>query len=276
MAKVYSGKKYRKYKKGYRKWKKLSNRNIYSHKSAKSQAVQIAALNKKIKYVQKLCAPDIVQCYATGRKMFSNQDFNISSEYFMFSFIPDLNTFSNVSSMTGEHPPNRADSTFNIVGGYYRFNCIYKNNYVNVSSIGEGQRHANVRVIFLRRKNCFNPSPYTTDPTSYLEGYSNSGSGYLVNHLLGFREGVNSEVEILYDKWKCITEQNPQCSFKVKIPKVLQTYMNNVTYPKNALYGYVIVDGLSLNSALSTQVANVDVTCIARMCYSKNSIDAIN
>ena len=59
MGKTYSAKNYRKYRKGYRKWKKLSNKNIYAHKNAMAQATQIAALRNKVNRVYRLCHPEV-------------------------------------------------------------------------------------------------------------------------------------------------------------------------------------------------------------------------
>lgn len=59
MPKSYKSKKsYRKGKKGYKKGK-LSKFNLYTHKSAKSQASQIYSLSKKVDSVYKMTRPDI-------------------------------------------------------------------------------------------------------------------------------------------------------------------------------------------------------------------------
>lgn len=267
------GNRKRKYAKRTRKT--LSKYNIYAHKSASSQSRQIYALKKKIDRVSKLCSPDIVNTLAYGYKMFSNQDLALSSTYMMFMYIPGSTPFYNQDSWQGSYPPSPGDTTFNVVGGYYRINCIYSNNYTGTTDIGQCERHANVRVILLRRKSSFNPNPTSTNPASYLAGYSGSGQDYLMNHILGFREGTATEVEILYDKWKNINEQKPQCSFDVKIPKLIMKYMNNVTYPQNALYGFICVDGLTMGGVSHTSlVANVNCAVVARMCYTATSVDA--
>lgn len=53
---------YRRYKRFYRSFKRtLRKNNIFANKSAKSQARQIYALNRKINYIQKRNAPEIVK-----------------------------------------------------------------------------------------------------------------------------------------------------------------------------------------------------------------------
>lgn len=64
-------------KRVYRKRKTLKKSNIFSRKSAKSQAKQIYALNKKINHIQKLTKPEIQTFYLSEESGLLNQSFAV-------------------------------------------------------------------------------------------------------------------------------------------------------------------------------------------------------
>lgn len=239
MVKVYRKKTYN------RKGKVLSKRNIYRKKSAYSQARQIAALSRKLNRISKLNRPEIVSKLFQASKTFNGLDSSstVNDTFLGFMIQPSTDTYFNYNSnsYSGSIFPAVQGTYLQIWGGSLKFTVQYNNQI----SIGDVARpfSANVRVLIVMRKSSYNTSVANTTPASYIENYTVANQNLL--HLYPLRDGVTSEVKVLYDKFfKIGSATTIEKSFKWKIPRTRYEKMSNVTYPKYCIYGYIIVNGL--------------------------------
>lgn len=251
-----------------RKRKTLTKGAIYSRTSAKSQARQIHALNRKIRTVYKNCMPDLETATCWAPKLFSNQSAGINSTYMYAQINPGAQMFDKQDgTIQGLQIPRPEGNLAKIFGGYLKVSAIYSNNYYQQNDAGNCNRYATVRILALFRRAAFNTNPANTDPSSYISDYSASGIDYQMNHLRPLRQGIANECKILYDSYKTIDEYKPKCEFKIKIPRFNQSWMENDNYPKKTLQIYIMVDGLTMDAVHSSYVANVEVNALWKVNY---------
>lgn len=256
MVKVYRKKPYN------RKGKVLSKGNIYRKKSAYSQARQIAALNRKISKISKLNRPEITSKVFQATKEYGKIDTSTSTvndTFLGFMIQPGSEAYYNYksNSYAGGSFPAVSGQYLQIWGGSLKFSAQY-----HTASIAASYS-ANVRVVILMRKSSYNNSVATTNPASYIDNYTIDNSYFY--HLYPLRDGITSEVKVLYDKFfKLDVGKNVERTFKFKLPRTRLEKMNNVNYPKYCIYGYIIVNGIDQDNA------NVSVDSVLKVNYSDN------
>lgn len=200
-GRTYKYRRYRRYNN-----RKLSNRNIYSHKSATSQAVQIAALRNKINKVYKAAKPE-TKCKLE----------NSAGQYAMDSSVAG-NTYLTMGTLpilSGTGDDQRVGDKIYRRDTYY-LTFEYFNNSTTGYHNGESSGTP-VRLIC----GCWKiPKPYGTVPTlsSIISGYSDTGAPSTISAVAPLLNGVTETQYIYSDKTFYLTSERNQKVVKVKTP----------------------------------------------------------
>lgn len=171
--KIYKRSNYRKYSR-----RTLSTRNIYSNRSARSQAYQIAALKRRINYVSRQCKPEIKVLTSD----LVSDDFDSATAYGKIKIMPP-------AQGTGES--ERVGNSWNVKSGTFRL--FLNRSYV--LSTGVVDNGLSFRVIVVQ----------TQAPTSSNNAVPNV-SELLVNStnnseclMSPFKDGITARYRILKD-----------------------------------------------------------------------------
>lgn len=199
---------YKRYRKRYNR--KLTKTNIYLNKSARSQATQIAALNRKINYISRRDKPET--------KVY-NAPQPISG-----SFTSD--SITNTYTIQLMQPPARGVEDNNIVGDKINLLSVSLNlyaEYYNTSNTGYHNTESSggiVRIIALQVKNNIGSSPALPSINNILQYASTTGSTYTAMSASPFINGITKTYRILFDaKYPINTNRNQLCKNIILRPK---------------------------------------------------------
>lgn len=198
---------YRRYRKYRRYNRKLTYRNIYMNRSAKSQATQIAALKKKVNKVFKATKPEtkvIIESTA-------NQ-FTMSSAALGNTEWGSGNLFISVG------PADNQRIGDNILRKDYWYITF---EYYNTSDTGYHNSESSgtpIRIISGGWKTSQNSYDLVPTAASIISNYSNSGADSSMACLSPLVNGVTATHNIYYDKTFTITAERNQKVVKVKTP----------------------------------------------------------
>lgn len=204
MARFY--KRYRKYKRGYRRFKTLSKYNIYMNKGARSQARQINALNRKISRVYKLTKPEVKQLTTSPVvQTFTSQ--TLSGIFVNYS-IP----YINLGNQDGQRIGDKITLT----------SCRFYSEleYFNNSSTGYHDSESAgcvIRFILLQLKQ----PGVISEPVSLTDIFqyaTNTGSTYTALATMNYREGITEKWRILGDKKVILTTDRNQAVICMSAP----------------------------------------------------------
>lgn len=223
----------------------LRSSNVYRRTSAKSQARQIVALNKKVSRVYKSLRPD-TQIYYTQplSRVFNN---SVAANVHYFSHLP-INVFGDSSSQAFVLKPGDTRKLYN-----FRLNGTieYSDNYPDVVSV-DHQRTCSIRVIVGQAVRSASSS---LSEDSILQ-VSTSGAGYELNAVRPLRDNVSSYVRILCDKAYTLSDQSPIRMLKWNFRKLLPWRLDAVggNYPYGSFFILVATAGLHWDSTYSQQL----------------------
>ena len=206
--------KYRRYKRRYNN-RKLSNKNIYSHKSATSQAVQIAALRNKINKVYRAAKPEMKTIIDSAPSQYS-MDSSIAGNTYL--------TLGSIRIISGSADNQRIGDKIYRRDTYY-LTFEYFNNSTTGYHNGESSGTP-VRVICGGWKS---PKGYDTVPTmsSIISNYSDTGAPSTMSSIAPLLNGVTETQYIYSDKTFYLTTSRNQKVLKIKTPWYNCRYNSN-------------------------------------------------
>lgn len=239
---------YRRYRRGkkYFRRRTLSTRSIYNKRSSKSQANQIYALNKKVNAIARANRPDT----------------------HILTSDPITQEFTN-SSLATVHKSYSSGLTPN--GNYCRLLSFkisgtfeYGDNKEAFPGI-EVPRAGTIRLVIWQSL----ASKASANVQSMIDliEISNTGSGYELNTMRPFKDGVSSYVKILYDKTYTVSSEYPVRPFKVQLNKLMPMKMQTGDKgPRGAVYFGFVTSGLHYAAASY----NEHITCnfISKIAYN--------
>lgn len=234
----------------YRKrWTPL--KRVYSNTSAKSQAKQIAYLNKKVNRLTAANRPEIKQWIST----YTNKQFSSSS----------LSTTFKTIYLKG---PNKGEDQGERVGDKIKVknvNAHFYFEYFNTATTGFHNSESSgacIRIIALQRKNTERAYDTTVDANSIIFNYSGSGTGYTMGANSPLVPDVTSMFRVLYDKTRTITLQRNQMVWDINLKKIGTWVYKSDSYVNNIVF-LVVVTGLHADTDFTEYVNENDGIKIA-------------
>lgn len=226
---------YRRYGRTYRKrYSKLSKANIYGNRSARSQAGQIAALNRKVNKIAKRDKPEYkIVNTSPYAKSFTSQA--LSNTYITISQpFPTVNNASD-EGMVG----NKVHMIALKMNGYCEYFNSSNTGYHDTESAG-----CVIRIIAIQ----FKQSGGTVIPIDQLLQQAGTvGSNYTALAYSPFKQGITNKCRVLMDYRSIITTTRNQKLLNLRVPlrKYRDLRFDNGTnaWSNNVLF-YVIVGGL--------------------------------
>lgn len=197
-------KRFRNFKKNYKKYnRKLSTRYIFENKSAKSQAAQIYALNKRLNYIAKQCRPEF-KIYQSAAASYSFDSQTILNTYKMFYFNgPAAGTADN--QRIGNFVRSKSISLY-LTGEYYNSSDT---GYHNSESSGSP-----MRVIILQRKK---PEDLAPNLNTILSISGGSGADYTQQAICPLASGITDRYYVLADRKYIFTNDKNQLIRKITV-----------------------------------------------------------
>ena len=163
----------------------LSTRRIYGSTSARNQARQISALNKRIAYVQRQCRPEY-KLFSGTNESYSFNSGAIGSTYKIVTFNGPL--------------VGTSDSTF--IGNKVRsiaLNLYFTGEYHNSSQTGYHDSESSgtpFRIVVLQRKQ---PSNSSVGIDEILSASAGSGADYTMQAVAPLKRGITENFKVLKD-----------------------------------------------------------------------------
>lgn len=223
----------------------LRSSNVYRRTSAKSQARQIVALNKKVSRIYRSLRPD-TQVYVTNPivRVFNN---SVSSSVHYFTQWTATG-FRDSDGTTFTLDPGDSRKLYNL-----RLNGTieYSDNYPDVAAV-DHQRTCSIRVIFGQAVRSASAS---LSESSILE-VATSGDGYELNTVRPLRDNVTSYARVLYDKSYVMSDQTPIRMLKWNFRKLLPWRRDAIdgSYHYGSFFILVATAGLHWDSNYSQQL----------------------
>lgn len=193
--------------KRYHRRSALSNRRIYGHRSARSQAVQIAALRNRINKVYKAAKPERkVKIDAQPTQVPLTSDTG-GQTYASFGVIP-IQPAAYDTGRIGDKIWRR--DTYYITAEYFNNSST---GYHDSESAGTP-----IRVICGRYKNKSVGSTTVPTPQTVFSMYDTTGTPSTISVISPLKNGITEEQSICYDKAFTLTSARNQKLLKVKTP----------------------------------------------------------
>lgn len=239
---------YRKYYRGrkYYRRRTLSTRSIYNRRSAKSQANQIYALNKKVNAIARANRPEThILTNGPISKQFTNSALASTYE----SYASGLTPTGNYCRLLD----------FSISGTFE-----YADNQQAYPGV-DVPRAGSIRLVIWQSLQTKASS--AVQEISNLIDVSNVGAGYELNTMRPFRDGVTSYVKILYDKTYVVSNQIPVRPFKVRLNKLMPMRIETGdSKPQGEVYYGFVTSGLHYGSSAYSEY----ITCnfITKIAYN--------
>lgn len=224
----YGKRKYPKSRKYTGRRRTLSTRNIYSNKGSRSQASQIAALNRKISRVSRISRPEIKYIYTNP----------VSA-----TFTSDLG--SNVYKRALVTLPTNGTTNFHRIGDVIKPISLQLYNYseyYNNSTTGYHPSESSggvLRFIVVQYKSVTDEEP---TPDDILQGYAATGNNYTLGGILPLANNITQKFRVLLDYKRILTSDRNQVQFRKSIkPNTIRfTESNN----SNLIYIFTFGFGL--------------------------------
>lgn len=260
---------FRRYRKVYRRNRKLTKASILSNRSARSQSKQIARLNSKVNYLTKQNRPEVLTKYWTYTRTFTNA--SLASNYEIYTYSP----WNGGSGDVGSTSPtgNFARSK----GITVRFNVEYSDSWSgNVSQSEAHQRTSSYRIVLLQQKN----SLVSATGNALFDNIFNVSSTLTSgddNTIKPLRSGLTSEFKVLYSKSFTISNQRPARIHNINIPAnrclnyALATNPSgspeNTGGARGTLVVALLTGGLHADADYNSQIV---ITHCAKLVYTDN------
>ncbi|UOK21035.1 capsid protein [Chifec virus UA13_122] len=206
MVRKFSGYRRRRYARRYnRTYSRLSNRNIYLHRSSRAQATQIAALKKKVNHVYRACRPERKTTVSNPfEQLFTNGATAVSAKSYV---CPDIAQGTNSTQRIGDKVFRR--DTFKLTLGYTNnASGGLHNNEVSGSFVRL------IAGIWKEPKNA-GSTPISTD---VIKDYAQSGLGYRVSCIQPLQNEITTAHRIFYDKVIKVDLNQPLKLVKIRSP----------------------------------------------------------
>lgn len=197
-----SGRRYKRYN------RVLSKKSIYGNRSARSQANQIAALNRKVNYFAKRSKPETKVVFSsTVNKEFTSR--TLSSVYDVV--VPALPSPSSAtdSGMVGDLCHMKS-FRLNLYAEYFNSSTT---GYHNSESAG-----GVIRIIALQNKAVNKDGIGMISPETVLQDFGTSGNSYTAMAFSPFKTGITNKYRILMDKRYTMTTDKNQLVLNLSCP----------------------------------------------------------
>lgn len=226
----------------------LSKRNVYLNRSAKSQAKQIASLNRKINYVYRQSKPETKQWITDPHTYsFSNSSVGPSASPYAVEYLS--------GPVLGDGDDQCIGSTYKVKGVQARFYFEYYNNSQNGGYHTSESAGATIRVIAVQRKDNLNKYYSPITPSDLLEKYSSTGAGYTASSCSPLISNITKQFRVLYDKTRVITINKNQMVWRVSLRNVRPINKDKNDHDKvNNVIFFVLVSGLHADTDFSEYV----------------------
>lgn len=227
---------FRRYRRGRtRRFRKLSKANIYGNRSARAQAGQIAALNRKVNKVIRRDKPEykVLNAPPVAKSFTSNA---LDSAYFAdFQPFPVVNNASD-HGMVG----NKVNLISLTMNGYCEYFNSSNTGYHDTESAG-----CVLRIIAVQYKQLIdNP---ITSIADILQETGSTGTGYTALAYSPFKLGITTRLRVLMDYKTTLTTTRNQKLLKIKVPigkfRDLR-YNESLQTWENAIQFFIVVGGL--------------------------------
>lgn len=225
--------------------KTLRSSNIYTRTSAKSQARQIVALNRRVSRVYKSLRPD-TNVYLTDAQSIVFTNSSTGTVYNMTTFTS--NSFKDASGTALPSLPGDSRKLYNMrLFG----NVEYSDDYVQTSAV-DHQRTCSFRVIIGQY---IRTASSAVSQNSILE-ISRTGTGYELNAVRPLRDNVTSYVKILLDRPYSMSDQSPIRQLRYNFRKLLPFRTDAVdgNYHYGSFFVLLVTAGLHWDSSYSQQI----------------------
>lgn len=246
---------YGRYKKYSRRNKRLSSTNIFANRSAKSQAYQIAKLNKRVSTISRINRPEILTKFNNFGNVFTNSA--LSSNFFYTTLSPWTGSY------TGD---DEADDNGDITGNFNRCKNItarmvfeYSDDYNATNPDVTHQRTAGYRILVVQRK-----TPRYINDTYNIQladvfNATSSQSSADTNLTIPLVAGIKSQFKILYSKSFTISDKHPIRYHKLNFNKCLNftkdlNLTTTTTYPKGTVHIFILTGGLHADLNFNSQI----------------------
>lgn len=243
-----------------RRSRKLTKANIYGNRSARSQAGQIAALNRKINAVSKRTKPELhVLCSQNNAFTFTSNA--LSSVY--NRFIMDLPT-----------PNSPADNAF--VGDMCHMLSLTLHayaEYFNNSTTGYHDTESAgcvLRIIAVQYKDSQGIASPLANVNELLQSTGTTASGYTALAYAPFVTGISNRLRVLCDRKYILTTNRNQKLIKIRVPlgKYRDLRYDAATqYFSNVIQFWVIAGGLHYDS---NYVETLQFTSMHKLVFRDN------
>lgn len=223
----------------------LSNRNVFGHRSAYSQASQIAALRRRVNKVYKIAKPERKVAFAPLTQLGFASHVSGNVHYMLDVLALDKGPGDN--ERVGDK--------------VYRKDCFnFTLEYYNNSTTGyhDGESSGcQVRIITGQYKSAINNSTVPT-PDQLIAQFSTSGEGYTASAVSSLATGITNTFRIFSDKVYTMTTERNQKMIKVKTPFYCCRYNDNDTPVKsNHAFCLIVVAGLHYDTNFTEYVSGV-------------------
>lgn len=201
---------FRRYRKTYRRNRKLSKANIYANRSARAQSRQIAKLNSRVNYLAKQNRPEIYTKYWTYTRTFTNA--SLSSNYEIYTWNPWTGGSGDLGDTTPEG--NFARSK----GISFKINVEYSDDWADDTASQNHQRTASYRIVVLQNRTSsltITAGNALMDQIFNVSSTTTSGDDNTIKPL---RTGLVSEYKVLYSRAFTISNQHPTRIVSINIP----------------------------------------------------------
>lgn len=223
----------------------LSNRYIYSSKSARSQANQIAVLRNRVNRIARENRPEIKVTYGEYGNVFNNSSTSATA-WGTFVYVPKNKIDGNTIKY----------KTFRLCG-----NFEYSDTFANNVAI-DHQRTCTMRIIVYQLRAASSQTPAADD----ILDITTSGIGYELNAYKPFKSGAGRAAKILSNRVITLSDQQPIKRFDINLHRGLinQTYLMgaetdmddlvSLPTPRGAFGIQIVASGLHWDSSFSQQV----------------------
>lgn len=220
-------------------------RKVYTKTGAKSQARQIAWLNKKVNRIARANRPEVKQWLPANETFsFSNSSLGPNSSPYAAVYLkgPDQNLTDG----------GRQGSLINIKNLSAHFYFEYYNNSTSGYHTSESAGAA-IRILAIQRKESDTLYSSSITPGMFIFNYSYSGAGYTGACNAPLVPNITADYRILYDKTRTISINKNQMVWEFNLKNVRNYIYKADTYVNNVMF-LILVTGLHADTDFTDYV----------------------
>lgn len=186
--------------------KTLSKRNVYLNRSAKSQAVQIAALNRRVTRITRSIRPEVKVFYGSNK-----WTFNMDNSEWSRSFVSYMPEYPSVGSSEAQRVGDKIFIKTLSVGIQAEYYNNSTTGYHNGESAGSPMRIIIIKTVGPVSSN------FSLNPNDLLEYSAGAGGDYTFRGISPFKRGVTTQFTVLYDKCVYLTTARNQLQRTIRL-----------------------------------------------------------